>query len=313
MEKFGCEIVSDCDIPSVDVVFVHGLRGDRFRSWTTKANTAPKPSFVSRLKSVTRSGKTATLDSAEHKLPHSEIFWPRDLLAPDIPNARIIMYGYDGDVSTFMVKTADNNIFKIGHDLITRLEVLRSTTESENIPIIFIAHSLGGIIVKDALKFSEDQKGFQDHLYSIYSHAYGIIFFGTPHRGSEMASLGRIAARTAGLGIAEADQHLLRSVELGSPELERIADSFSRMLPKDRKGLNVYSFQEGLPLTGLRIGGKVVEDWSSIIGDAREGKATIHANHMNMCRFNDKRSSDYQLVLSVILRWTRSVEKGKGL
>lgn len=69
--------------------------------------------------------------------------------------------------------------------------------------------------------------------------------------------MGRIAARIAGIGLAESHQKLLAALELGSPELQRIADSFSRMLPKTSKGINVYSFMEGLPLTGLGIVGKV--------------------------------------------------------
>ena len=72
-----------------------------------------------------------------------------------------------------------------------------------------------------------------------------------------MASLGRIVARIAGVGLAESDHQLLRSLERGSPELQRIADSFSRMLPKESKGLNVFSFQEGMPVSGLKIAGKV--------------------------------------------------------
>lgn len=85
------------------------------------------------------------------------------------------------------------------------------------------------------------------------------MFFGTPHRGSEMVSLGVIAARIASLGMAESEQHLLKSLEQDSTELKRIADSFSRMLPQQAKGLKVYTFQEGLPLTGFNFAGKVSE------------------------------------------------------
>jgi len=58
---------------------------------------------------------------------------------------------------------------------------------------------------------------------------------------------------------------------------------------------------------------KVVEEYSSIIGDAYEGKATINANHIEMCRFSSKDSSDYQIVSKIILRWVRAAEKGKPI
>lgn len=109
---------------------------------------------------------------------------------------------------------------------------------------------------EQALKFSQDQNGFQHHLHSIFASTYGVIFFGTPHRGSEMASLGKIAANIAGLGLAESEQYLLKSLEQGSTELQRIGDAFSRMLPQQAKGLKVYTFQEGLPLTSIRFAGK---------------------------------------------------------
>jgi hypothetical protein len=72
-----------------------------------------------------------------------------------------------------------------------------------------------------------------------------------------MASMGRMAAKIAGLGLAESDQELLRALEMGSTELQRISDAFSRMLPRHGKALNVYSFLEGLPITGLSVAGKV--------------------------------------------------------
>lgn len=66
-----------------------------------------------------------------------------------------------------------------------------------------------------------------------------------------MANLGQLAARVAGFGLVNVENRLLQSLEQGSVELERVADSFSRMLPKSGKGLLVYSFQEGLPVTAL--------------------------------------------------------------
>ncbi|KAJ6440599.1 eukaryotic translation initiation factor 3 subunit [Purpureocillium lavendulum] len=204
-----------------------------------------------------------------------------------LSNIRVITFGYDADVSSFLSKTSDRSIFSIAQDLVTRLEMLRESTDR-------------------ALKFSQDQLGFQNHLYSIFSCTYGVMFLGTPHRGSEFASVGKLAARIAGLGLAESDHKLLTALELGSPELQRIADSFSRMLPKQGKGMNVYSFMEALPLTGMSFAGKVVEEYSAIIGDACEGKATLQRDHLGLSRFSSTDDPDYQLVFGVIRRWAGS-------
>jgi hypothetical protein len=219
-----------------------------------------------------QSSQQTTDEEADLK---AAVFWPRDLLPSDVPDVRVLTFGYDANISSILSKSANGSIFTIAQDLITRLEMFREGTNTSNIPLIFAAHSLGGLVVKDvsttghdsdsralnyvvqALKFSQDQEGFQSHLHSIFKNAYGVIFFGTPHRGSEMASLGMIAARIAGLGLAESDCHLLRSLEKGSAELQRIGDSFSRMLPQVAKALKVYTFQEGLPVTSAKFAGKV--------------------------------------------------------
>ena len=84
------------------------------------------------------------------------------------------------------------------------------------------------------------------------------------------------------------------------------------MLPKSGKGLNIYSFQEALPVTGVSFAGKVVEDYSSSIGDAFEGKATIHADHMGMCAFSSKDNPGLLPCASVLRRWIKDASKGKS-
>jgi hypothetical protein len=57
-------------------------------------------------------------------------------------------------------------------------------------PLMFIAHSLGGIILKRALV-----EGELDHSHkAIRAATYGIAFFGTPHRGGRNVKLGSFAA-----------------------------------------------------------------------------------------------------------------------
>lgn len=79
----------------------------------------------------------------------SAVFWPRDYLGPDLPETRIVTYGYDANFPTILNVTANGSIFKISQDLVTRLELFRQGSGTEDIPIIFISHSLGGLIVKD--------------------------------------------------------------------------------------------------------------------------------------------------------------------
>ncbi|KAH7363587.1 hypothetical protein B0T11DRAFT_282853, partial [Plectosphaerella cucumerina] len=80
--------------------------------------------------------------------PRQPGFWPRDLLTADLPEARLWTYGYDGDAIEARPgtnkKNNKNSLSKHGQDLATTLR-----REMVDEPIIFVAHSLGGLVVKD--------------------------------------------------------------------------------------------------------------------------------------------------------------------
>lgn len=77
--------------------------------------------------------------------------------------------------------------------LLANLSIERKAEDTERNPIIWVAHSLGGILVKRALELSNDLQGKNaDDLRSIYVSTYGIIFLGTPHNGSDAAKWGLV-------------------------------------------------------------------------------------------------------------------------
>ena len=74
-------------------------------------------------------------------------YWPTDLLAHDLPSARIFTYGYDAQISHFFNGPASQNtITQNGRQLLTSIASKRRECLAR--PILFIAHSLGGIVVK---------------------------------------------------------------------------------------------------------------------------------------------------------------------
>ncbi|KAF6807094.1 nb-arc and ankyrin domain protein [Colletotrichum plurivorum] len=143
--------------PDLDIVFVHGLNGHPFNTWKTSE-------FVSRFfkgkavegrtaeQSASVSSHTSPRDSTDSVASGSQLdecFWPRDLLANDFPRARIFTYGYDSSVSHFFEGAANvSNIRDHARDLLLRLSGDRS--DCGNRRLIFVAHSLGGLVVKAA-------------------------------------------------------------------------------------------------------------------------------------------------------------------
>ncbi|KAL2130461.1 hypothetical protein VTI74DRAFT_6372 [Chaetomium olivicolor] len=85
---------------------------------------------------------------AENTWTHDEtgVNWPRELLPERLPDARVLAFQYNANV-VFGTSTAG-----IHEQAINLLGCLRTNREENAArPIIFIAHSMGGIIVKEAL------------------------------------------------------------------------------------------------------------------------------------------------------------------
>lgn len=111
------------------------------------------------------------------------------------------MYGYNADVSSKKHGTgpSSNYIHQHAQTLVTFLTTYRKSKKTTRNPIIWVAHSLGGILVKRALEHSDSVRVADHEDYrSIYVSTYGIIFLGTPHDGSELASWGAALQGMAG-------------------------------------------------------------------------------------------------------------------
>ena len=110
-----------------------------------------------------------------------EVFWPRDLLKADFPRARIMTFGYNSIVTRGYTGANQGNIFSHARDLLYALEAKRRKAPDRD--LVFIAHSLGGILVKEVLRRSETDPDLG--ITKIFQSTTGVLLFGTPHRGSK--------------------------------------------------------------------------------------------------------------------------------
>ena len=83
----------------------------------------------------------------------------------------------------------------------------------------------------------------------IFLSTYGVVFLGTPHRGSPQAGLGILAANVCRATLQDTNTSILRSLEQDPEVLDRIREAFERMVTREE--VKVYSFVEELPTVGV--------------------------------------------------------------
>lgn len=136
------------DDAEIDIVLIHGLRNSRpSRARPTEAQ------------------KDETVSWVRHNLPKTE-------------RVRILSYQYDTTLRTPEYLTR-RTLLHEAVQLNTRLVHARANVRNQDRPIIFVAHSLGGILLKNALIFSE-MSGREDERSILISTA-GCLFYDTPH------------------------------------------------------------------------------------------------------------------------------------
>jgi hypothetical protein len=90
--------------------------------------------------------------------------------------------------------------------------------------------------------------------YAILSSTAGIVFLGTPHRGSEAARVGDVALKAASILLMNTNSRILKSLALKNSDLERCQHVFSSLWNKHN--FKVKTFQEGwrLRFTVRKVG-----------------------------------------------------------
>ena len=207
-ESFGFTELSQKITPKiVDVIAVHGLQGDAIKTW-------------------------------EHT---NGKMWLRDFLSPELPFARIMTFGYD---STVLLSKSVADIEDKALELLNQLSLERTSLEpadSNGRPIVFIGHSLGGILVKKSIILAHersDEPAYKD----VLGNTKGIAFLGTPHRGSDGAWWGSIVAnivKDLSIGTST-NPRLLSDLKKDSSSLGNISSQFVHRT----KGVRIYTFYE---------------------------------------------------------------------
>ncbi|RFU29824.1 hypothetical protein B7463_g6499, partial [Scytalidium lignicola] len=314
----GLSVLHDGDNAIVDIILVHGLQGHPRRTWTCeKASNELQDSTESSVGH--RKGLRKFLLSRHRPRQKDisnnfskEVFWPLDLLPEDCPNSRILTWGYDSKVSNFFAGAANkSNVTAHARNLLQALKNRRRNCLGRS--IIFIAHSLGGIIVKDVFRRAESDT--DSALIDIYNSTVGIIFLGTPHRGSNKARYAEVLRKVVSAAGFDTATQNIKALHIDSTELEIIHELFMKLYMRPDRHFTIITFHEAKGIAGLgylTMNERIVEPFSSTITNTEQIQ-TINADHMAMCRFASRLDEGYQQILGEIQTFISEIQKKQEL
>lgn len=276
-----------------DVVFVHGLMGGAFYTWRQGQEDQDKEKIVS----LTTDGTLVTPMNDEQQLSKHTTSkftdcWPKSWLAKDCPNIRILTITYDTQLTEWTSKcpfeSEKRSLSQRSGEIIQKLK----EAGLGHRPIIWVTHSMGGLLVKQMLLDAE-QTSTSGSTPSISDQTRAVIFYSTPHHGVSLAAYSQ-----------QAKYLILPSVEvkelvLGSPYLKSLHGRFRALV--QTKQIHTLSFGETKPTNiGLSIKKLIVPTSSSNPGFGEYHDLDV--NHMNICKPSNKTSLLYQLTLQFITK-----------
>lgn len=244
----------------VDIIAIHGLNGHPLKSFTSLSTGC---------------------------------CWIKDFLPHDLPRCRIFTFGYESSLFGSSAAASHANFYDISRNLCESL--LLELGDKPTRPLVFVAHSIGGLVVKRFLIETRQSLVFQ----GLFDSVSGILFFGTPHRGSAAASqLKTIARVTEIAGLGRVNKSLLHELAPSSETLQQINGDFIRHIAH---ALEVVSFYETQPSTIVRTFFVVDRD-SAILAIPNEHTIALQATHANLCKYPTANEPNYKIVSSSIRR-----------
>ncbi|MET0661173.1 MAG: alpha/beta fold hydrolase [Steroidobacteraceae bacterium] len=205
----------------LDVVFVHGLGGGAYSTWF--------------------SGEASELG-----------FWPAKL-AEEHPSCCVWTLQYDTPMFEWNPLSRSNiDLLDRAAWLVETLVQVQSDKKLPTRPLVFVAHSLGGVLVKQALQFASLLGGAGWR--NVWEQTRAVAFLATPHDGARIADVAIRAAETLSGPFSRLvfrPSRALNNLVDRSPTLRYLSTWYRDQSPE--QGIETLAFYEGLTYNGVLV------------------------------------------------------------
>ncbi|KAI4262936.1 MAG: hypothetical protein L6R42_001894 [Xanthoria sp. 1 TBL-2021] len=264
-DPLGLTLVYALPSPILDIIFVHGLGGTSRGTWSWERDPSN--------------------------------FWPPWLVDdPELSRARMFTFGYNAN---FAGHSTSLNILDFAKDLLFRMKTHSGPYHQGDpsvgeLPIIFVAHSMGGLVIKKAYIIGKANQQYEN----IIARISAMVFLATPHRGSAFAAmLNNILRATPG----GSTKNYVAELEKQSGSLQDINEQFRNMCGS----LELVSFHETLKTNvGAGIKKMIVDKDSALLEYPGEVSSSLIADHHGMAKFKNPQDTNYTNVKNV-LKWLK--------
>ncbi|KAI0016137.1 hypothetical protein F4780DRAFT_783496 [Xylariomycetidae sp. FL0641] len=242
-----------------DLILVHGLNGGSQSTWTK--------------------GNEST-------------FWPQEWLSQDdaFRDVQIHTFGYMSGINRESIL----NVHDFADDLLNRVYNSPTVAAKGPAPIIFVGHSMGGLVVKKAFISASQIPEYQ----SLARRVRAMFFLATPHQGAGVAEL---LSRV--LALAPGSRPFVNDLSPQSGMLQSINEEF----PRYSQELQLFSFYETRPMYYGLGKGLIVEKPNAVMNYTNERRTYLDANHRDVARFSTPAEPTYISVRNALATTVESL------
>ena len=233
----------------MDIIFIHGVGGHSCRTWIANDDEST--------------------------------FWPARWLPSeaDLETSRLFTFGYEAPWRSSTI--ARPSLSDLAWELLHKMKSAQYDLGLGDYPIIFVAHSMGGLVAEKACVLGLYNQGYSRIINSVSA----MIFLSTPHRGSDWTKkINRVVALTS-----KPRKTFLKDLEPGSTSIDDLKAQFSQFASR----LVLWSFYELAP-TKTRFGQVlVVPKDTGVLGYPNESSKGLVADHRGICKFCSRNDVNY--------------------